>query len=200
MLFSIIFRWAKLWPGTVLFDSLLQFDEMKQCFFHPMTCSDTKKCVLHKDQHRIDGMIGSLDCMHFYWKNCPVAWQGQYQGKEKYPTIVLEVMCDYILYFWHHEVGAAGTLNDISIWDLSSLHKAFVDGTYLENCNFSYTINEKQFDKLWVTVNGIYPMLSQFIKTLSQPVDKPQANYAKWHEQTRKDVEQGFGIIIILND
>jgi hypothetical protein len=80
--------------------------------------------------------------------------------------------------------------------DLSGLHKDFVDGTYSENCNFSYTINGKQFDKLWVTpVNGIYPKLSLFVKTLSQPVDKKQANYAKWQEKTRKDVECSFGIL-----
>jgi hypothetical protein len=161
-----------------------------------MTRADAKNvCQLHKEQHGIDGMIGSLDCMHVYWKNCPVAWQGQYQGKEKYPTIVLEAMCDYNLYFWHHEFGAAGTLNDISIWDLSGVHKTFVDGTFADTCDFPFIIDGKQFDRLWVTVDGIYPKLSRFVKTLSQPVDKDQAKYAKWQEKTRKDVERGFGVL-----
>jgi hypothetical protein len=171
-------------------------EELKQRFFRPMTRNDAKNvCKLHKDQHGIDGMIGSLDCMHVYWKNCPVAWQGQYQGKEKYPTIVLEAMCDYNLYFWHHEFGAAGTLNDISIWDLSGLHKTFVDGTFADTCDFPFMIDGKQFDRLWVTVDGIYPKLSRFVKTLSQPVDKDQAKYAKWQEKTRKDIERGFGVL-----
>jgi hypothetical protein len=171
-------------------------DDLQQRFFRQMTRADAQNiCELHKEQHGIDGMVGSLDCMHVSWKNCPVAWQGQYQGKEKYPTLVLEAMCDYNLYFWHHEFGMAGTLNDISIWDLSGLHKAFVDGTFTEQIDFPFTINGEQFDKLWVTVDGIYPPLARFVKTLSQPIDALQENYSLWQEKTRKDVERGFGVL-----
>jgi hypothetical protein len=43
---------------------------------------------LHTEVHGFEGMVGSLDCMHTFWKNCPTAWKGSYQGKEKKPTIV----------------------------------------------------------------------------------------------------------------
>uniref|UniRef100_A0A0D2ZQT3 Myb-like domain-containing protein n=1 Tax=Brassica oleracea var. oleracea TaxID=109376 RepID=A0A0D2ZQT3_BRAOL len=36
------------------------------------------------------GMIGSIDCMHWEWKNFPTAWKGQYTRGSGKPTIVLE--------------------------------------------------------------------------------------------------------------
>ena len=42
------------------------------------------------------GMLGSLDCMHWRWGNCPVAWKGQFtRGDYKVPTIILEAVASY---------------------------------------------------------------------------------------------------------
>ena len=38
------------------------------------------------------GMIGSIDCMHWEWKNCPHSWKGQYCRGSGKPTIVLEAV------------------------------------------------------------------------------------------------------------
>ncbi len=73
----------------------------------------------HKAIHQVDGMFGSLDCMHTHWKNCPVAWQGSYKGKEKKSTIVLEAISDYHCFRLHAAYGFAGTMNDINILNLS---------------------------------------------------------------------------------
>jgi hypothetical protein len=27
------------------------------------------------------GMLGSLDCMHWEWRKCPMAWRGQFIGR-----------------------------------------------------------------------------------------------------------------------
>ncbi len=48
------------------------------------TRADLKSITkLHKAIHGVDGLFGSLDSMHTVWKNCPVAWQGFFKGKEK---------------------------------------------------------------------------------------------------------------------
>ncbi|KAL7461506.1 hypothetical protein ACHAXS_001925, partial [Conticribra weissflogii] len=72
-------------------------------------------------------MLGSLDCTHTIWKNCPKAWAGSYKGKENSPSIVLEGISDYHMFFWHASYGYAGTLNDKTIFDLSPFQQ-FVKG------------------------------------------------------------------------
>ena len=109
---------------------------------------------LHKAVHQFDGMLGSLDCMHTYWKNCPVAWQGSYRGKEKRPTIVLEAMADYHMWFWHAAYGYAGTMNDLSILALSPFLEQLVNGMFdaleEEALVCPYNIGQHEFNKLYI--------------------------------------------------
>ncbi|KAL9682783.1 hypothetical protein QQ045_014592 [Rhodiola kirilowii] len=52
--------------------------------------------LLVRAEHRgFTGMIGSIDCMHWEWKNCPTAWQESYSGRKGCPTIILEVVASY---------------------------------------------------------------------------------------------------------
>jgi hypothetical protein len=44
---------------------------------------DAKQILAINEKRGFPGMLGSLDCMHWVWKNCPAAWKGQFQGKEK---------------------------------------------------------------------------------------------------------------------
>jgi hypothetical protein len=74
-------------------------EELRSIFLHSMTRADARRVsTLHEEKHGVRGMLGSLDCMHAGWKNCPIAWQGAFQGKEGHPTIVLEAFCDYNLW------------------------------------------------------------------------------------------------------
>ncbi|XP_057543947.1 uncharacterized protein LOC130823346 [Amaranthus tricolor] len=50
-------------------------------------------------------MIGSVDCMHWQWKNCPAAWNGQYQGRAGVATLILEAVADHDLWIWHAFFG-----------------------------------------------------------------------------------------------
>jgi hypothetical protein len=47
-------------------------------------------------------MIGSIDFMHWEWKNCPFAWQCQYSGHAEGCTVILEAVASQDL--WSIEV------------------------------------------------------------------------------------------------
>jgi Plant transposon protein len=153
---------------------------------------------LHKAVHQFDGMLGSLDCMHTHWKNCPVGWQGSYKGKEKKPTIVLEAIADYHMWFWHAAYGYAGTLNDRTILNMSPFLDMLVDGSFEDlekEAAVAYTIGGDEFTKMYILVDGIYPKYSRFVHGIKQPSNKDQKKYTKWQEASRKDIERAFGVL-----
>lgn len=171
-------------------------DELRGKYLRTMSKSDAVKVsMMHQEEFGFPGNIGCLDCMHVYWRVCPMAWQGQFKnGKEDKSSLVLEAVADYNTWFWHSFFGSAGTNNDINIWDQSPLLKSMLDGT-LEAIDFVFDIGGEAFNKLWIMVDGIYPELSRFVKTVSVPLNIPQNKYAKWQEGARKSVERAFGIL-----
>ena len=53
---------------------------------------DIARLLQMGEQYGFPGMLGSIDCMHWKWKNCPTAWQGMYTGHCHEPTIILEAV------------------------------------------------------------------------------------------------------------
>ena len=183
------------------FDKAIMAIYMKEYLRVP-TKADLKAIAqLHKSVHQVDGMFGSLDCTHTYWKNCPKAWHGTYKGKEKKPSIVLEAICDYQLFFWHASYGYCGTLNDINILNLSPFLSQLVDGTFHEQetekeaAVVPYSVGDESFDRMFVLVDGTYPQFSRFVKGIKLPLTEEQKKYTAWQEATRKEIERAFGVL-----
>jgi hypothetical protein len=167
---------------------------LQKKFFSFLTPSDAEKVeAMHYKNHGVHGMIGSLDCSHFVWGNCPVAHHGQFQGKEGRPTIVVEAMADYNLYAWHAVFGYCGTLNDLSIWDSSYLLQSLCDGSF-SKLDFPFTVGGERHEQLWMLVDGIYPSLARFVKPISVPVGKRETLFSTWQEAKRKDIERFFAV------
>lgn len=62
------------------------------------------------------GMFGSIDCMHYEWKNCPVAWQGDYDSRDGTNSIILEAIADTNLHIWHVFFGLPRANNDLNVF------------------------------------------------------------------------------------
>ncbi|XP_021825970.1 uncharacterized protein LOC110766878 [Prunus avium] len=72
--------------------------------------------LLQKDEEiGFPGMIGSIDCMHWQWKNCPTALQGDYGNRKGQKSIILEAVAGFDTWVWHAFFGVAGSQNDLNV-------------------------------------------------------------------------------------
>ncbi|KAG6468061.1 hypothetical protein ZIOFF_072627 [Zingiber officinale] len=74
-------------PGEELMLSVLQQhqqlieayqrrDTRRRRYMRRSNADDVQRLLqMHDERHGFPGMLGSLDCMHWKWKNCPVAWK-----------------------------------------------------------------------------------------------------------------------------
>ncbi|KAL9664344.1 hypothetical protein QQ045_019744 [Rhodiola kirilowii] len=77
--------------------------------------ADISRLLRKAEQRGFPGMVGSIDCMHCEWKNCPTAWQGSYTGRKGRPTIILEAVASYDTWIWHSFIGVPGAQNDLNV-------------------------------------------------------------------------------------
>ena len=56
--------------------------EINSTYLRKMTKADAVRVeAMHRQQHGVAGMAGSLDVTHIPWKNCPMELKGQHEGK-----------------------------------------------------------------------------------------------------------------------
>ncbi|EEY60029.1 uncharacterized protein PITG_21076 [Phytophthora infestans T30-4] len=135
-------------------------------------------------------MIGSLDCMHWSWKNCPTAWAGVYRGKEKESTVILEAVASQSLWIWHAFFGVPGSSNDLNVLERSPLFDNNING---EAAQVYFEVNGAIYEIPYYLTDGIYPPWASFQQSISNPICLKRKLYAAMQESVRKDVERAFG-------
>ncbi|CAL2229981.1 unnamed protein product [Prunus armeniaca] len=73
---------ARLGKSTIL-ECLVRFCDAienlyKREYLHKPTARNLRRLVQKDEARGFSRMIGGIDCMHWQWKNCPTAWQGDY--------------------------------------------------------------------------------------------------------------------------
>ncbi|XP_061993725.1 uncharacterized protein LOC133711636 [Rosa rugosa] len=92
------------------------------------TAADLRRLLAKAEKRGFPGMIGSIDCMHWQWKNCPTGWAGQYSGRKQIPTIILEAVASYDTWIWHAFFGMPGACNDLNVLAKSPLFDELTAG------------------------------------------------------------------------
>ncbi|XP_040373008.1 uncharacterized protein LOC121052332 [Rosa chinensis] len=137
-------------------------------------------------------MIGSIDCMHWQWKNCPTGWAGEYSGRKQIPTIILEAVASYDTWIWHAFFGVPGACNDLNVLAKSPLFDELTAG---RAPLVQFQVNNRAHNLGYYLADGIYPRWATFLKTVRNPTRPKEIEFAKAQEGYRKDVERCFGIL-----
>jgi hypothetical protein len=145
-------------------------------FLRLPTRADFQRQIAINTARGFPGMFGSLDCMHWTWKNCPVAWQGQYQDKDGVRSIILEAIADQSLWIWHAFFGLPGGNNDINVLDRSPLVANLLGG---EGSDMSFEVNGHVYSRYYLLADGIYPQWSCFLQPIHQPQGEKKEHYTK---------------------
>ncbi|GJV52824.1 ALP1-like protein isoform X1 [Tanacetum coccineum] len=138
-------------------------------------------------------MLGSIDCMHWDWKNCPKSLHGQFKrSTNKYPTLMLEVVADQKLWIWHAYFRDPVTNNDLNVLYGSPLFDDEIADIAPE-CPF--VVNGHTYRKGYYLADSIYPTWSTFVKTFYVARDEKTLKFKRVQEAARKDIERAFGVL-----
>ena len=140
------------------------------------------------------GCIGAVDCAGWQWEACPVGWQGIYKGKDKKPTMRMEVLCDDSLRIWSLNFGVPGARNNVTIMDHSPLFRAIRNGKW-PSVRPRLCIAGHQLKRFYFLVDGIYPRFSIFLLPLADARNAKEKRYSAQQSSARKAVERVFGVL-----
>jgi hypothetical protein len=155
------------------------------------TVDDTKRLLEVNAASGFPGMLGSIDCNNWKWKNCPSGVEGMYKGgKDK--SVVLEAVASHDLWIWHCFFGCPGSMNDINVLQRSPLMDAIENGTmhFVE-----FELNGKIYNLPYWLADGIYPNYPVFAKSMKDPIGAAKQFYSEMQESLRKGIERAFGVL-----
>lgn len=162
-------------------------------FMRKPTPEDVQRLLAKAEERGMPGMLGSIDCMHWQWRNCPVGHAGQFtRGDIKHPTIILEAVASYDRWIWHAFFGMAGSNNDVNVLNHSPLFNDVVDG-YAPTVNFK--VNDHDYNYGYYLADGIYPNWPVFMKGIPAPQTQQDQHFTRVQAALRKDVECAFGVL-----
>ncbi|KAI5334101.1 hypothetical protein L3X38_024234 [Prunus dulcis] len=133
---------ARMGKSTTL-EALVRFCQAVETLYtrdylHRPTPRDLQRLLQKAEARGFPGMIGSIDCMHWQWKNCPTAWQDDYGNRKGQKSIILEAVAGFDTWVWHAFFGVAGSQNDLNVLGQSLVFNDVLRG---QGPNVIYQVN-----------------------------------------------------------
>ena len=148
----------------------------KEALPHP-TATNIDRLLDEGCQAGFPGCIGSINCMHWEWKNCPTGWKGMFQGKSGVPTVVLlEAIANHRFRLWHFNFGAPALLNDLNILDCLPLFKNAVKG---ESPSVQFVVNGNEYKYAYWLGDAC------FVKTFAKSQTRMQKVFASAQQEAK---------------
>ena len=186
----------KMAESTVL-ETLMEFvttviDVYGGEYLRPPNPRELEVILRHNEARGFPGMIGSIDCMHWEWENCPTGWSGMCKGHKGKPTLILEAVATQDLRIWHAFFGLPGSHNDINVLHRSPVFDDLANGRTPE---IEFWVNGNPYTMGYYLADGIYPDWATLVKSVSAPASMKHRVFAAAQEACRKDVERAFGVL-----
>ncbi|XP_051127825.1 uncharacterized protein LOC127249173 [Andrographis paniculata] len=164
----------------------------KKQYLRDPTPDDISRILIENKAHVFSEMIGSFDCMHWRWDAYPIAWQGQYNGRYNYLTLILEAAASQDLWIRHAFFGMPGTNSDVTILDHLPLFDKYMNGT---TPPVEYEVNGSVYNLPYYLIDKIYPKHAILMQAIRNPVTAKEQTFTTLQEACRKNIERAFGVL-----
>jgi hypothetical protein len=130
---------------------------------------------------------------------CPTQQQNMYKGKEGYPTVAYEVICNSRKFIQSISVGHPGSRNDkqhIVRTDETVMSLLYGNG-WLQDCIVDAICKRKVFYGVYLLSDGGYHRWPCFLYPIKKSglAGSPTMKCSAMIESVRKDIDGRFGIL-----
>lgn len=110
------------------------FQCFRDGFLRPPNRRESKVLLQHAGCLRFPSFLLSIACCRWKWKKSSTAHDGQFNGKDKVPSLTLKEIADDRLYVWRACFGIAECNNDESVFKASTMVASIANGMYPLPC------------------------------------------------------------------
>ena len=152
-------------------------------------------------QKGLPGCVGSINCVHVRWDNCPAGLLGECVGKEGKPTLAFEVVVDHDRRVQSVSGYCHGAQNDKTILKHDrAVTTLRTPGLFLSEKTFELETNDiggtEEHKGAYFICDGGYSMWTCLIPPYKEY--EPTTNKEGWSKHVEglwKDVEYTFGVL-----